>query len=237
MDFYSEYKKIKKKIKKTEGAYHFRLFKRKIGFFIPYSISMLYIKYILHIKIIKILPDVNGVTAIKYAIGKLQDGNGDKVFVKVCIRRRHRNTNPELVEKFNQISNYQNKKINHIYAIKQGVFLNFMVTGYVDEFMDVEEFIKSKEFKNSKNKTKIREKLYSELEKIMENLKKAKVVHNDIHDGNVILLREGKKDTNFYLALTDFSLARQYDDLKKWKKEFKKSDEKEFKKIFNDIRL
>jgi tRNA A-37 threonylcarbamoyl transferase component Bud32 len=194
---------------------------------------MYYIKNILNIKIIKILPDVNGVTAIRYAIGEMK--NGEKVFLKVCIRRRHRNTNAELVQKFTKIANYKNKKINHIYAIKQGIFLNFMINSYINDFIELEDLLKSKEYKDPKSRKKITKKLHSELEKMISDLREAKVVHNDVHDGNIILLKNGKNVDDFYLALTDFSLAKEYNSLKEWEKEFKKSDEKELRKIFDEI--
>jgi len=179
------------------------------------------------VRITKVLPIVNGVTAIKYAIGEVGSDDlikGEKVFIKVCVRKSHRSLNKRLIERFNKIAGYKNERINQILFLKQGILLNFIVSSYIENLVELGDFIKIKEFKVRG----IRERVLKELEKMEEDLKKAKIVHNDVHDGNIIVVRSGK---SLYLALTDFSWVKEYSRAEEWKRAFDETDGIAFKKI------
>jgi hypothetical protein len=193
------------------------------------------------VRIIKILPIVNGVTAIKYAIGEVGGDDlvkGEKVFIKICVRRSHRSLDEKLVERFNKIAGYKNEKINRILFLKQGILLNFIVSSYVEDLVELGDFVKTKEFKVKGVRERVKAELEkmkgdlkkAKIEKMKGDLKKAKIVHNDVHLGNVIVVGKGK---DLYLALTDFSWVKEFGVVKEWKETFEKTDGVGFLKLFD----
>jgi len=227
MCFYKKYKSIRRKLRKQEWFYRFSLFIRKVELFLPYHFSFHYIKHILKIKVTKILRDATGATAFKYATGETQDN--EKVFIKICVRKIHKNINLDLVKKFSSVAKYKDKNINNILYIKQGVLLNFIVSSYVEDFIRLEDLeIKKITRKNKKL-------IFDELAKMVIDLAKAKIVHNDIHDENIILAMDKNNKDTFYLALTDFSLAKEYNDPIDWKKGFLKNDYDDIIEILKQI--